>query len=286
MEQAVRIKGSAHGMRLEFREDASFDECMQDLKNTLSSSGAFFRNARMAVELVGRRFTSAEEDAILRLIETETEGKVFCILDEEHERARKEAVEREIAKELKFLEEERRELRLQKEELEKAWNRAKEELRKEAESLASNVYIPEGPSVKRAEIRTENLEFDEGRFYKGTLRSGQSLSSDTSMIVLGDINPGATVIAKENIVILGALKGTAVAGADGNDTAFVVAMDMAPMQIQIGDHIARGDDSKKKRSKGNQVRIAYVDQGNIYIEEVSRKILSDIHYKQSKEDYL
>lgn len=121
-------------------------------------------------------------------------------------------------------------------------------------------------------------------FYKGTLRSGQVVEAETSVIVLGDVNPGGKVIAKGNVIILGSLKGYVVAGANGNVNAFVVALEMKPMQIKIGDVIARSQDgapvNKKDKAKAKQKviqpKIAFVEDGNIYIEDLNQEILEDI----------
>ena len=126
------------------------------------------------------------------------------------------------------------------------------------------------------------------RFYRGTLRSGQSLESDASVVVVGDVNPGASVCAKGNVVVLGCAKGYLSAGCDGDDHAFVAALDMQPMQIRIGKHIARsadGEPEKKKklfgRSKNNdnqpmEAQIAFVEDENIYIEPISKALLNEI----------
>ena len=115
-----------------------------------------------------------------------------------------------------------------------------------------------------------------GQFYKGTLRSGQVLESDSSIVILGDVNPGAKVMSAGNVVILGSLKGTVYAGINGNPNAFVVALEMYPVQIKIGDIIARCADKPKKLSKP-ETKIAYVDGGNIYIEPLSREVLNDLN---------
>ena len=77
-----------------------------------------------------------------------------------------------------------------------------------------------------------------------------------------------------NIVVLGALRGTVFAGASGNDKAFVLALDMAPVQIRIADTIARAPDNHEK-SSNKDVKIAFLEDGNIYIESVTKKILSE-----------
>jgi len=116
-----------------------------------------------------------------------------------------------------------------------------------------------------------------GQFYKGTLRSGQVLESESSIIILGDVNPGGKVIAKGNVVVLGSLKGNIFAGAGGDEDAFVVAIEMDPMQIRIGSVIARCSDSTtKSKLKKSEAKIAYVEEGNIYIEKLEKDVLSDI----------
>ena len=126
---------------------------------------------------------------------------------------------------------------------------------------------------------------DGGQFYRGTLRSGQSLEAESSIIILGDVNPGANVIASGNVVVLGSLKGTVYAGGNGDEHCFVVALDMDPMQIRIGDVIARcSDDSvrnakryrRKSKSAIMKPQIAFVEDHNIYIESITKDILKDI----------
>ncbi len=120
-----------------------------------------------------------------------------------------------------------------------------------------------------------DLSSSTGQFYKGNLRSGQVLEMETSVIILGDVNPGASVVSKGNIVILGSLKGTAFAGASGNQNAFVLSLDMNPMQIRIADTIARSPD-KPERDVVKEAKIAFLEDGNIYIEPLSKNVLNDI----------
>jgi septum site-determining protein MinC len=122
------------------------------------------------------------------------------------------------------------------------------------------------------------LNANTGQFYKGNLRSGQKLEFDTSVILLGDVNPGASIISKGNIVILGSFKGKAHAGAAGNTNAFVLALDMQPVQIMIADVRARCSDEPKKPEKKpmKNTQIAYLEKGSLYIEDLSREVLNDI----------
>ena len=117
---------------------------------------------------------------------------------------------------------------------------------------------------KAVDTKLEELSTHTGQFYKGTLRSGQVLESESSIIILGDVNPGARVISTGNVVVLGSLKGLVFAGANGNQDSFVVALEMAPMQIRIGDVIARsGDAAPLKPGRNIDPKIAFVDDNNI-----------------------
>ena len=128
---------------------------------------------------------------------------------------------------------------------------------------------------KTIERKLEQDYSNTGQFYKGNLRSGQVLDVETSIIIIGDIKPGAKVISKGNVIILGSLKGNVYAGAAGNTNAFVVALDMRPVQIRIADTIARAPDNPEK-TPGNQTKIAFLDNGNISIEPLDKDVMSDI----------
>lgn len=123
--------------------------------------------------------------------------------------------------------------------------------------------------------RLTQMNANTGQFFKGNLRSGQVMEFDTSIVILGDVNVGAHVASTGNVVILGALNGTVYAGASGKTDSFVVALKMNPLQLRIGDVIARASDTKQNPPKEPQ--IAYVENGAIYIDELSRETLKDIH---------
>ena len=135
------------------------------------------------------------------------------------------------------------------------------------------------------EDRKKELSASDGKFYKGTLRSGQVLESVSSVVIVGDVNPGAKIISQGNIIVLGALKGNAYAGAAGDSNCFIVALEMDPIQIQIGDILAKSPDKKMKpmrrlrRKEKNPVipeaQIAVAKGGNIYIEPITRASLND-----------
>lgn len=127
---------------------------------------------------------------------------------------------------------------------------------------------------KTLEEKLMSMNSNTGQFYKGTLRSGQVLEFETSIVILGDVNAGAQVVSTGNVVVLGKLLGNVYAGASGKENCFVVALMMNPTQIRIGDIIARSPDEKQKAA--NEAKIAFSQDGNIYIETLDRTVLNDI----------
>lgn len=127
---------------------------------------------------------------------------------------------------------------------------------------------------KTLEEKLISMNSNTGQFYKGTLRSGQVLEFETSIVILGDVNAGAQVVSTGNVIVLGKLLGNVYAGASGNENCFVVALMMNPTQIRIGDIIARSPDEKQKTV--NEAKIAFSQDGNIYIETMDRNVLNDI----------
>jgi septum site-determining protein MinC len=136
---------------------------------------------------------------------------------------------------------------------------------------------PEAEELFKKTVEQKLLELsnNSGQFYKGILRSGASLEFETSVIIIGDVNHGARVVSKGNIIVLGSLKGNAFAGATGNTNSFVVALDMNPTQIRIADTIARAPD-KPVKQEVKETKIAFLEDGNIYIEPLNKNILQDI----------
>jgi len=80
-----------------------------------------------------------------------------------------------------------------------------------------------------------------------TLRSGQKIHHPGHVIVIGDVNPGAEIISGGHVVVWGRLHGLVHAGAMGDDSAVVCALDLSPTQLRIGSHIARPPEEKRRR---------------------------------------
>ncbi len=97
------------------------------------------------------------------------------------------------------------------------------------------------------------------RFVNATLRSGNEIDFDGHVVVLGDVKKGAQIIATGSIVVWGRLQGTAVAGADGDESAVICALDLSPRQLNIAGILARAPE----RDGTPEPEMAYIKDGQI-----------------------
>ena len=117
-----------------------------------------------------------------------------------------------------------------------------------------------------------------GQFYKGTLKDGQMLETENSIIVLGDVYPGACVISSKDIIILGGLYGQPYAGGNGEDGHFVVALEMSPEKLKIGDFKYKTSEKQSKWPIKPKVqpKIAYVEDGRVKLEPITKELLNNL----------
>lgn len=89
----------------------------------------------------------------------------------------------------------------------------------------------------------EEIDGDENTILiRRTLRSGQNFYFDGNVVILGDVNPGAEVVATGNVIIMGQMRGVVHAGAEGDESAMVMAFRLLPTQLRIANHITRPPD--------------------------------------------
>ncbi|MBM3268463.1 MAG: hypothetical protein FJZ01_12510 [Candidatus Sericytochromatia bacterium] len=105
---------------------------------------------------------------------------------------------------------------------------------------------------------------EQTRYLKGTVRSGTVMESAGNLVIVGDVNAGSELRAAGDIVVMGTLRGVAHAGYGGDLTAQILAINLRPTQLRIGDLIARAPD-------GNQPPLskfpekATVENGEIHV---------------------
>ena len=257
MKNPVLIKGNKYGISLALDQTLEFDKLLEQIGQKFKESAKFFDSSHQtAISFEGRILSNEEIQAILDTIKENCALDIAYVIDNSEET--NDRFQTAIALNHALQQQTELEAKIEKQEL-----------------------VKELPMEERT---TPLPNCDDGRFYKGTLRSGQAIDSDSSIIIIGDVNPGASVTAKGNIIVLGCLKGTAFAGSDGNSKSFVAALDMIPMQIRIGNVIARApDDNRSKKGffrreqPETEAKIAYVEGESIYIEPISKTVLSDLN---------
>lgn len=127
------------------------------------------------------------------------------------------------------------------------------------------------------QVASEN-EYD-GQFYRGTLKNGQVFETEKSIVVLGDVNPGSAIISNKDIIILGGLYGEAYAGGNGEAGHFIVALEMSPEKLKIGDFKYRSSQKPKWPIKPKvQPKIAYIRDNKVVMENLTKELLNEVPF--------
>ena len=106
----------------------------------------------------------------------------------------------------------------------------------------------------------DSREIELSRVLPYTIRSGQTEDfPQGNLIIYGDVNSGAEVRAGGDIVVLGALRGNAHAGMNGRLSSVIIAMDLVPLQLQIGNYLNRIPIGDKSRGYPEIARIGKED---------------------------
>ena len=255
MAQQVVIKHNRYGIELVLDNQISFEELLEVIVEKFQSASHFFRDKKMAVSFKGRKLSEKEMIRIVDTIMDNTTIQIVSIIDNDTE----------LEKVMKLRIEEH--------------NHAMEQ--QLYQSGYSQIEMTEEMYAQYIMAQNYNAEF-----YKGNLRSGQVLECTSSVTLIGDVNPGARIVSEGNIVVLGALKGNAHAGVSGNDNCFIFALDMRPIQLQIGQYYAKSPDKEnvKKRlipkKKANiekySPKIATAQEGTICIESMKKGCLDNL----------
>ncbi len=110
-------------------------------------------------------------------------------------------------------------------------------------------------------LTTDNhSNLEQAQVVRQMIRSGQTKSCLTgSVIVYGDVNPGGEVVAAGDIIVLGTLRGSAHAGANGRLSSVIIAMELVPLQLQIGSYVNRPPVGQKPRGYPEIARVGAED---------------------------
>jgi septum site-determining protein MinC len=85
---------------------------------------------------------------------------------------------------------------------------------------------------------TDVISDDTALFINKTLRSGTRVEYPGHIVIMGDVNPGAEIVAEGNVIVWGRVRGMIHAGAKGNRSAFICALDLSANQLRIADEVS------------------------------------------------
>lgn len=82
MGRLVTIRSSRYGLDIELDPEADFDVLLRTLSDKFKASVRFFKDARMALSFSGRTLTRTEEDAVLEIINDNTQIDILCVVEQ------------------------------------------------------------------------------------------------------------------------------------------------------------------------------------------------------------
>lgn len=284
MTKEVVLKSNKYGINLILDDKVPFEKLLELIAEKFEETGAFFKDAKMMISLEGRKLSDEEQLQIADTIMEHSDVTVVGFLDEDPllEEKMKERLEAVYKADKAAFED----IRQKQKERESAEHFADSRASYEPSYTAPIGYAQAGFQEKGS-MQPEEAFYQQQEiaadFYRGNLRSGQVLKCVSSVTLVGDVNPGAMIISDGNIVVLGSLKGNAHAGAGGDDSCFIFALDMQPIQLQIGEYIAKSPDEdwksrKLKRKPKEQMayspKAALAREGTICIEPMAKGVLN------------
>jgi septum site-determining protein MinC len=209
--QQLRVKGIREGLLITTSTEGSFEAMCAQLQAELAEKGAFLQGSRVALQVESRPLNKAHILQLQRLF-LEHNLELWAILADEAET-------RAVARELDLA------IRL-----------AGSQTDLDGNALSAP---PGSPANGHAPASHTTASADQAvLLLKETLRSGRSLYHEGHIVIIGDVNAGAEIMAGGDVVVWGRLRGLVHAGALGDDTAVICALDLNPTQLRIADQIA------------------------------------------------
>ena len=225
MKPAVVLKGLRDGIAVHIDEKADFMSVIEMLRQKVSDGKRFFAGANTKVFFKGRDLTPEEENTLLGVI-----SNVVGVGG----------------------------LQIAKSPMDEAVDSLQE-----TEPILPELEDSSGSEIIKDKIK-KNFTESNCAFFKSGLRSGQTIKYNGSVVIMGDVNPGSEVVADGNVVVLGSLKGLAHAGALGDESCFVLANTLQPVQLRIANVISSMPKSEQKK-QATKPSYAYVKDGKVCI---------------------
>lgn len=207
MKEAISIKGTREGLTITFGS-GDLPPIIEDLQRHLQAQGAFFRGGRVALQLGQRDMPQQELEHLNDLLAGYDMilRTVVCSSQTTQQAA--------ASMGLRVIEPRPR------------------------------VDIEPEPTAAPPILQTAR-GLGKGVLLRHLVRSGQVVRHTGHVAVLGDVNAGGEVVAGGDIIVWGRLYGTAHAGSMGNQDAVICALEMAPLQLRIGNLVARPEENER-----------------------------------------
>ena len=235
--RVVNVTGRGAGVAFVIDDEAPMDEVARELGAQLSAPGALFSAGGVSVNTGGRVLDAGEKDVIRRVFAENSGLKVARFVSSAGGYAPPEPAPL-----------------------------PRREGRPYGAAGAPPVRpVPAGPA------RGEQRNRGHALLIRATFRSGESVNHRGDVVVLGDMNPGSEILADGDIVVMGTVQGLPHAGASGDDTAAIIALELASPRLRIGrcEAAAPAGDGGRGRKRGSggagPLRIAYARRGGIYV---------------------
>ncbi|GAB4265965.1 MAG: septum site-determining protein MinC [Candidatus Promineifilaceae bacterium] len=220
--QAVDVKGTRDGIVVTLGA-GSFAHLLPILDEALATRKAFLQGTQIALN-VGTRPLHVEQLAEIQALFTDHDLTLWTVLAESEET-------RESARELGL-----------------------------ATRIAGSHTDLEGNVIQDTAVspHSSNNSAQTGinaLFLRETIRSGRSIFHEGPVVIYGDVNPGAEILAGGDVIVWGRLRGLVHAGALGDRTATICALELNPTQLRIADQIAIAPDEKQAKPAPEQAMI-------------------------------
>ncbi len=138
--------------------------------------------------------------------------------------------------------------------------------------------VANGNFIKALQTLQAKLPSGEyARFYHGSIKDNDVIDMEDSILVLGDVEQGCVVTSDKNIIVLGGLYGEAHAGKETGESAYVIALEMEPNNLYIGNFKYKPmKKSKWKLRSKVQPQIALVRGNSVVVEPLTKEILGNL----------
>lgn len=82
-ERLFTLKSYQRGLALHIRPEADMETLLEELQEKFQSSRNFFGNMQVGLAITGRKLTEEEEDAVLNVIEENSDLQIVCLIGDD-----------------------------------------------------------------------------------------------------------------------------------------------------------------------------------------------------------